>query len=62
MKSFDEFERFYANKANAVEKLIKTKYGRKSVSAADDAQYRRELEIAVDAATEMLRRYHDWCG
>ena len=39
------------------EKLMAAKYGRKSVSAADDARYRREIEVATDAAIEVVRRY-----
>lgn len=59
-KDFKDFEMHHANKANVVEKFMALKYGRKSVSEADDIQYRRELEIASDVSVEMLRRYHEW--
>lgn len=59
MKDFKDFQASTHSQA-VVTKLMATKYGRKSVSAADDAQYKREIEVASDAAIEMLRRYHEW--
>ena len=44
------------------EKLMTAKYGRKSVSADDDARYRREIEVAADAAIEVVRRYLQMAG
>lgn len=61
MKDFSDFEALARQQSQAITmKLMTTKYGRKSVSAADDAQYKREIEIAADASVEMLRRYHEW--
>lgn len=45
-------------KASVVGKLFALKYASKSTSAADDEQIKREIEIAVDAAIEMIERYH----
>ncbi len=57
-KSFSQFEAM--NRNSVPLKLMTIKYGRRSASAEDDAQYRRELEIATDVTLELLKNYHDW--
>lgn len=63
LNDFNSFEALIRQRKPAiVAKLMVTKYGAKSESAADDAQYKREIEVAVDAAVEVLREYRQWAS
>lgn len=63
LNDFNSFEVLIRQRKPAiVTKLMVTKYGAKSESAADDAQYKREIEVAVDAAVEVLREYRQWAS
>lgn len=63
LNDFSSFEATIQQRKPAiVTKLMTMKYGARSASAADDSQYKREIEVAVDAAVEVLREYRQWAG
>jgi hypothetical protein len=59
MKNFQDFKAYGLHKDIAVEQAIAA-FGQKSISAADDVQYRREASVAVEATVRVLEQYHAW--